>query len=113
MLRIVFVIREDQMAPLHRYIPILPGGLRTRYRLELLGREAALEAVTKPAEQAGRRFAGGGAGGPRCDLRAVRKDTSPGQSLSGGRGVGHPGQPEVGCLRPWVGPAPHPVASTR
>src|SRR5262249_58278895 len=102
MLRIVFVIREDQMAPLHRYIPILPGGLRTRYRLELLGREAALEAVTKPAEQAGRRFAAAVAEDPVDDLRTVPMGTGPRQSLSVARGVVGPVQPPVRRRGPLV-----------
>src|SRR5262249_57763967 len=93
MLRIVFVIREDQMAPLHRYTPILPGGLRTRYRLELLGREAALEAVTKPAEQAGRRFPAGVPGGLLYQLRAVRPDQRPRPELHRARGVAPPVPP--------------------
>src|SRR5262249_57105223 len=100
MLRIVFVIREDQMAPLHRYIPILPGGLRTRYRLELLGREAALEAVTKPAEQAGRRFAAGVAEDLVDDLRTVRLDTSPRKRPNVAGGVVGPVPMQGRCGRP-------------
>src|SRR5262249_58641517 len=107
MLRIVFVIREDQMAPLHRYIPILPGGLRTRYRLELLGREAALEAVTKPAEQAGRRFAAGGAGGLVDDLRTVRLGPRPGKRLRVAGGVGDPGPRHGGSRGAWSRPPSH------
>lgn len=101
MLRIVFVIREDQMAPLHRYASILPGGLRTRYRLELLGREAALEAVTKPAEQAGRRFAAGVAEDLVDDLRTFRMDTGHGKSLSVAGEFVDPVQLQVVCRSLW------------
>src|SRR5215472_15153763 len=100
-LRIVFVIREDQLAPLHRYVPILPGGLRTRYRLELLGREAALEAVTKPVHQAGRYFAEGVAEDLVDDLRTFRMDTGHGKSLSVPGEFIDPVQLQVVCRSLW------------
>jgi YVTN family beta-propeller protein len=51
LLRIVFVIREDYLAELDHFIEILPGRLRTRYRLERLGKDAALIAIKGPLER--------------------------------------------------------------
>jgi hypothetical protein len=50
LLQIVFVIREDYLAELHHFIEILPGRLRARYRLERLGKDAALLAIKGPLE---------------------------------------------------------------
>ena len=58
-LHVLFTMREDFIAELTPYANLLPQGLRSRFRLELLKREAALGAVTKPAELAGRTFAPG------------------------------------------------------
>ena len=101
MLRIVFVIREDHLASLHRYASILPGGLRTRYRLELLGREAALEAVTRPAQQAGRHFAAGVAEDLVDDLRTLRMVSGHGKSLSVAGEFVDPVSLQVVCLSLW------------
>ncbi len=46
----LFSIREEYVAALDPYLARIPGGLDTRYRLELLGRDAALEAILRPAE---------------------------------------------------------------
>ncbi|MCP4540075.1 MAG: hypothetical protein GY832_23300 [Chloroflexi bacterium] len=52
-LGIVFSMREDYMAALDPYAPLLPRRLRARFRMERLGPEGALEAVVKPAINAG------------------------------------------------------------
>ena len=49
--------REDRVAELDAHADILPGRLRTRYRLERLRRPAALEAIVKPLEGTPYRFA--------------------------------------------------------
>ena len=48
---IVLVMREDYIASLDPYAHLMPGGLRTRYYMQRLGREAAIEAVRKPVEK--------------------------------------------------------------
>jgi hypothetical protein len=48
LLRVVFVMREDLIAELDPYTPLLPERLQTRFRLERLRQEAALSAVTGP-----------------------------------------------------------------
>src|SRR5439155_24163858 len=56
-LRIVLAIREDYIAHLDALAPRLPGGLRTRHRLEPLRRDSALAAVTGPLAGTRRSFA--------------------------------------------------------
>ena len=41
MLRIVLVIREEHLAHLSSFAELMPGRLRSRFRLERLGKEAA------------------------------------------------------------------------
>jgi WD40 repeat protein len=48
---VVLVMREDYIASLDPYAHILPGGLRTRYYMQRLSREAAIQAVRKPVEK--------------------------------------------------------------
>lgn len=52
-LRIVFSMREDFIAEVDPLVWQLPNGIAVRYRLELLRREAAIEAVTGPPRMAG------------------------------------------------------------
>ncbi|MEM7031397.1 MAG: hypothetical protein AAF629_17680 [Chloroflexota bacterium] len=58
-LRLLFAMREDFIGDLIPYADLLPDRLRSRLRLEQLGREAALQAVKQPALDAGRPFAAG------------------------------------------------------
>ena len=60
-LRVVFAMREEYIASMDPFASILPERLRTRFRLERLREEAALEAVKKPLEGTGRSFAPGAA----------------------------------------------------
>ena len=55
----LFVIREDYLAPFDPYADLLPNHLKSRFRLDLLGRDAAQEAIQKTVESAGRSFAHG------------------------------------------------------
>jgi hypothetical protein len=58
-LHVVFTMREDFIAELTPYANLIPEGLRPRFRLERLRRDAALSAVTAPAAKGGRSFAEG------------------------------------------------------
>ena len=44
----MFAIREDFLAQLDPYLGLLPTGLRTRFRLNLLSVEAAMTAIRRP-----------------------------------------------------------------
>lgn len=48
---VVLVMREDYIAALDPYAHYLSGGLRVRYYMQRLGREAALTAVKSPVEE--------------------------------------------------------------
>lgn len=55
----LFVIREDYLAPFDPYEELLPTHLKSRFRLDLLSRAAAGDAIRKTVESAGRTFAPG------------------------------------------------------
>lgn len=59
LLRIVFVIREDYLAYLSPFAHLLPRRLGPHFRLERLGRESAIQAVSEPLKNTGRFFAPG------------------------------------------------------
>lgn len=52
----LFAMREDFLAALDPYLPLLPTRLASRFRLDLLGSAAAREVVTRTAASAGRTF---------------------------------------------------------
>ena len=58
-LRVLLAMREDWLASLDPFASLVPENLRTRFRLERLRREAALEAVVKPLAGTGRSFGPG------------------------------------------------------
>ena len=72
MLSVVLAMREDYIAGLDNYASLLPGRLGVRFRMEPLKRAAAEEAVKRPAEKAGRRFAEGVAESLVRELSMVR-----------------------------------------
>jgi WD40 repeat protein len=97
-LSVVLALREDRLAELDPYAPLLPGQLRTRFRLESLRRQDAVGAVRKPALAAGRPFEPGVAELLVDDLARVRiagqQDTMPGEFVE-------PVQLQVVCFQLW------------
>jgi WD40 repeat protein/tetratricopeptide (TPR) repeat protein len=75
LLRILFVMREEYIAQLDSYRHLLPEDLEIRFRLERLGSEAALAAVTEPLKGTSRRFAADAAKQLIEDLLRVRITT--------------------------------------
>jgi len=53
----LFALREDYLAPLDPYAELVPTHLKNRFRLDLLARDAASEAISKSVEEGGRHFA--------------------------------------------------------
>jgi hypothetical protein len=53
---VLFALREDHLAPFDSYASEVPTHLRNRFRLDLLNRDTAREAIAKPARMAGREF---------------------------------------------------------
>ena len=68
----VLTLREDFVAALDPYIKAFPAPLSRRYRLDLLGPDAALIALTAPAQAAGVTFDEAAATALVDDLRSVR-----------------------------------------
>jgi WD40 repeat protein len=56
-LRTVFVMREDYLAEIDPYAPILPEKFRNRFRLERMLEQSALSCVQEPLKGTARRFA--------------------------------------------------------
>jgi formylglycine-generating enzyme required for sulfatase activity len=72
LLWVILVLREDYAAGLDPYAQLLPGKLRTRFYMQRLSRQAALAAIKRPAELAGRPFAPNVAESLVDDLRQIR-----------------------------------------
>lgn len=53
----LFVLREDYLAPLDSYARLIPTHLRNRYRLDILRKQQAKEAIRETARNGGRTFA--------------------------------------------------------
>ncbi|MCL4297973.1 MAG: hypothetical protein KJ077_19680 [Anaerolineae bacterium] len=81
LLRMVFVVREEYLARLDPYAPLLPDKLRTHFRLEPLDREATLAAVTEPLRGTGCSFGPGVAEALVEDLLRIRTETDTGQVI--------------------------------
>jgi hypothetical protein len=95
---VILTLREDYIAALDPYAPLLADRLRGRFYMERLALDAALDAVRKPAELNGRPFAPGVAEKLVDDLRLVRvpslQATIPGQYVE-------PVQLQVVCYHLW------------
>jgi phospholipase C len=83
-LRVLFVIREDFLAHLDPYCELVQEELRTRYRLDKLREDGALEAVVKPLEATPVRFKPGVAEALVTKLRTMpaRDDEAYGVELT-------------------------------
>ncbi|MCX7682750.1 MAG: WD40 repeat domain-containing protein, partial [Anaerolineae bacterium] len=71
-LGVLFVMSEERLARIDPYAPLFPWRLRTRFRMERLDRDAALEAIKMPAQNAGCPFDEGVAERLVDNLRRIR-----------------------------------------
>ncbi|TEU14702.1 MAG: TIR domain-containing protein, partial [Anaerolineales bacterium] len=101
LLRVVFVIREDYIAQLDPYAPLLPEKLRARFRLERLREGAALAAVTGPLRDTGRSFAESVAEQLVEDLLKVRVQSAIGGTVEVTGEFIEPVQLQVVCQSLW------------
>jgi hypothetical protein len=101
LLRTIVALREDYVAELDPYASIVPGSLRTRFRLERLGREAALSAVTEPAALTSRSYALGAAEILVEDLLKMRVGTGRDESAEVEGQFVEPVQLQVVCHSLW------------
>lgn len=96
----LFSMREDFIAQLDPYLPLVPTRFRTRYRLDLLTPEAAKVAARRPAETAGVHFASDAADKLIDDLRRVRVQRGTTARYELGPHV-EPVQLQVVCRQLW------------
>ncbi len=97
----LFVLREDYLAPLDPYSRLLPTHLQNRYRIDLLQREAAKEAVVKTAGSGGREFTDAAADKLVHDLSLVKVQQTDGSfTIEEGLYV-EPLQLQVACRGLW------------
>jgi Divergent InlB B-repeat domain len=101
-LRVLLVMREEYLAQLEPHAQRLPGGLRTRLRLERLDRNGALEAVMRPLDGTGRSFAPGVAESFVDDLLRLRFDTGAGGIVEVMGEYVEPVHLQVVCSRLWT-----------
>ena len=101
-LGVVFTMREDHVAGIDPFIPWFPRRLRARFRMERLGPKGALDAVEKPAQNAGCPFDPGVAQRLVDNLRQVKGASrlSPETSFLGP--YIEPVQLQVVCHRLWA-----------
>jgi hypothetical protein len=106
LLRVVFVMREDHIAQLDPYAPLLPEKLRTRFRLERLRGEAALLAVKGPLKDTTRSFAEDLAEKLVEELLKIRVEIGMGKSIKVRGEFVEPVQLQVVCQSLWQGLPP-------
>ncbi len=98
---ILFSMRDDYVAALSSYEVWIPSQIHNRFRLDLLNREAARQAIERPAADRGVRFEEGIADKLVDDLRRVRVQRSDGSlEMQLGEFV-EPVQLQVVCYRLW------------
>jgi len=112
LLRIMLSLREDYLAHVEALASFFPDGLRTRIRIERLGVEDALEAVTRPAELAGRPYTEGVAEKLVDNLLTLRVPTPVGGSIEIRGEFVEPVQLQVVCESLWSSLAEDATAIT-
>jgi len=95
---VVFTLREDYVASIEPYAPLLIDRMRARFYMQRMGIEAALTAIRYPAQLGGIPFAPGVAEQMVNNLRQVRVQ---GQETSIAGQYVEPMQLQVVCYRLW------------
>ena len=98
----IFAMREEYVAALDPYLRSMPTRLATRYRLDLLGPNAALDAIREPAKLEGVDFTHQAATIVIDDLRRIRVSKPGGGGTEDALGPHiEPVQLQVVCRRIW------------
>ena len=101
-LGIIFAMREDYVAEVDPYAPLLPRRLRARFHMERLSATGALEVVAKPAQNAGVPFEEGAAEQLVDDLRRSKMQRyGRGEEIEVYGPFVEPVQLQVVCQRLW------------
>ena len=97
----LFAIREDYLGPLDPYLLPIPNRLKTTFRLDLLGINAASQAIQSPAQQAGVEYTVEALQLFLDDLRTVQTQQSDGTTHTELGQYIEPVQLQVVCYRLW------------
>jgi len=97
----LFVLREDYLAPLDPFSGYIPTHFKNRFRLDLLKREAALEAIAGPALEGGREFTPEAVGKVINDLSTVKVQQPDGSFIDQPGEYVEPLHLQVVCRRLW------------
>ena len=98
----IFAMREEYVAALDPYLRAMPTRLATRYRLDLLGPAAALDAIREPAKLEGVDFTHAAAVVVVDDLRRIKVSKPGGGGTEDALGPHiEPVQLQVVCRRIW------------
>jgi WD40 repeat protein len=112
----LFAIREDVMPGLDPFLSPIPGRLATTYRLPLLDKDHAVQAIQEPARRAGVAFTNVAAHQLADDLRRTTIQRPDGTSATQLGPYIEPVQLQVVCYRLWdrlmAGEAPGNVAGS-
>jgi tetratricopeptide (TPR) repeat protein len=101
LLHVLLVIRDDYLAQIERYLPLLPDGVPARFRLDRLTGKAALRAVTGPLDDHECEFAPGVAEQLVADLMKLRVDDGRGGSIEVPGEFVEPVQLQLACASLW------------
>ena len=104
----LFSMRDDFVAALDPYLVWIPNRLSANFRLDLLGIQAAMEAIQGPAAAAGVEFEDAAAEKLVDDLRLVRVQQPDGSTAPQPGPYVEPVQLQVVCYRLWSDPRPNP-----
>jgi hypothetical protein len=110
---VLFCIREDYVGALEPYLNHLPTRLATRFRLDLLDKRAAMEAIQRPALEAGVRIENSAARhiwNSLCQV-LVRRPDGVVESTAGPHLEAV--QLQVVCKQVWDAPRKHPLRITK
>jgi WD40 repeat protein len=102
----LFAIREDYLAPFDPYAEELPTHLKSRFRLDLLGRKAAEEAISRTVEAGGRSFAPQALGRLVADLAMMQVQQPGGEFTTEPGPYIEPLHLQVVCRNLWERMAP-------
>jgi hypothetical protein len=102
LLWVMLTLREDYVAALDPYAPLMADRLRARFYMQRMGVEAALEAIERPAAKHGCPFAPGVAERLVDDLRRIKREPRFFPKTGGVLGPHvEPVQLQVVCSRLW------------
>jgi Novel STAND NTPase 1 len=101
LLRVVLVMRRENLAQLETYAPLLPQGLRTRFPLDPLGPQAAQQAVEGPLARTDRKIEPEASQRLVEELRKITVRGAAGEDVETVFPSVEPVQLQVACAKLW------------